>query len=447
MLRRAAHRRHGVAGARPDPPRGVLPDHVRLQPRRTSPTRSGCCESGSIAFHGDVVHAGLEAGQVWYERLIAGHAVGKVVLEPDSAATGVGTVTAGIRVDAAPGASIECREVGVGDQLVRHCRWSLGGPGTGDGVHLDPWCDSDLWLHQQLGTGVRTARAAGRPTRRSGRSAQRPVGKRRNAVAAAGHRGRGGDDHHPLERQLALRGAPPSPSARRGRIGGVGRRADRCRSTSGRPTDQPGRRRTADRLPAVSIATGGTAWAEAARALVRLVAGQLAAVGRRACSTEWNHWWPYEDAEIDRTDVFLAEAEVGGRGGSGGGGARRRLVRPRRRGQRLGRRARRLAPGQHRAIPARAGLARRPDARRRGIDFGIWIEAGGGRSGRDRERAASRAAGAILGGRARWAMSASDRRPAVRMSVRQVESLDHHDGRPLGEVGLQSRSRHRLRPR
>ena len=47
-------------------------------------------QSGSIAFHGDVVHAGLEAGQVWYERLIAGHAVGKVVLEPDSAAKASG---------------------------------------------------------------------------------------------------------------------------------------------------------------------------------------------------------------------------------------------------------------------------------------------------------------------------------------------------------------------
>ena len=39
-------------------------------------------ESGAVRFHGDIVHAGLESGQLWYERLVAGHPAGKVVLEP-----------------------------------------------------------------------------------------------------------------------------------------------------------------------------------------------------------------------------------------------------------------------------------------------------------------------------------------------------------------------------
>ena len=47
-------------------------------------------QSGDIAFHGEIVHAGLEAGQSWYERLVAGHPAGKIVLEPSPA-----TVTAG----------------------------------------------------------------------------------------------------------------------------------------------------------------------------------------------------------------------------------------------------------------------------------------------------------------------------------------------------------------
>ena len=43
-------------------------------------------ETGAITFHGDIVHDGLAAGQLWYERLIAGHPAGKVVLEPGSPA-------------------------------------------------------------------------------------------------------------------------------------------------------------------------------------------------------------------------------------------------------------------------------------------------------------------------------------------------------------------------
>ena len=38
--------------------------------------------SGAVTFHGEIVQAGLDAGQAWYERLIAGHSVGKVVLDP-----------------------------------------------------------------------------------------------------------------------------------------------------------------------------------------------------------------------------------------------------------------------------------------------------------------------------------------------------------------------------
>ena len=42
----------------------------------------GLLGSGRIAFHGEIVHAGLDDGQAWYEQLIAGHPAGKVVLEP-----------------------------------------------------------------------------------------------------------------------------------------------------------------------------------------------------------------------------------------------------------------------------------------------------------------------------------------------------------------------------
>lgn len=38
--------------------------------------------SGAVRFHGEIVHAGLESGQSWYEQLVAGHPAGKVVLQP-----------------------------------------------------------------------------------------------------------------------------------------------------------------------------------------------------------------------------------------------------------------------------------------------------------------------------------------------------------------------------
>ncbi|HEU5485465.1 MAG TPA: alcohol dehydrogenase catalytic domain-containing protein [Microlunatus sp.] len=44
--------------------------------------------SGRVRFHGEIVHAGLEAGQSWYEQLIAGHPAGKVVLDPRPATVG-----------------------------------------------------------------------------------------------------------------------------------------------------------------------------------------------------------------------------------------------------------------------------------------------------------------------------------------------------------------------
>ena len=49
-------------------------------------------QSGDVDFHGEIVHAGLEAGQSWYERLVAGHPAGKIVLEP-SPATGTAGVS------------------------------------------------------------------------------------------------------------------------------------------------------------------------------------------------------------------------------------------------------------------------------------------------------------------------------------------------------------------
>lgn len=44
--------------------------------------------SGAVVFHGEIVHAGLESGQSWYEQLVAGNPAGKVVLEPRPAAVG-----------------------------------------------------------------------------------------------------------------------------------------------------------------------------------------------------------------------------------------------------------------------------------------------------------------------------------------------------------------------
>jgi threonine dehydrogenase-like Zn-dependent dehydrogenase len=45
-------------------------------------------QSGEIEFHGEIVHAGLEAGQSWYERLVAGHPAGKIVLQPSPVPVG-----------------------------------------------------------------------------------------------------------------------------------------------------------------------------------------------------------------------------------------------------------------------------------------------------------------------------------------------------------------------
>ncbi|HEU5485464.1 MAG TPA: glycoside hydrolase family 36 protein, partial [Microlunatus sp.] len=61
------------------------------------------------------------------------------------------------------------------------------------------------------------------------------------------------------------------------------------------------------RLPEVSIAVGATR-TQAAESLVRLLAEQVPP-SPAGLPTEWNHWWPYEDAEIDE-DTFLAEAAV-----------------------------------------------------------------------------------------------------------------------------------------
>lgn len=59
-------------------------------------------------------------------------------------------------------------------------------------------------------------------------------------------------------------------------------------------------------LPEVSVAWGETR-AAASAALARHLAEQVPA--GPPLLTEWNHWWPYEDAEISE-DVFLANASV-----------------------------------------------------------------------------------------------------------------------------------------
>ena len=89
--------------------------------------------------------------------------------------------------------------------------------------------------------------------------------------------------------------------------------------------------------------------------------------------TEWNHWWPYEDAEIDE-ETFLAEASVAADLGlevavldAGWFG------RPEASSDWVAERG-----DWHRVNTARFphGLAwLAEETRRRGIDFGIWIEA------------------------------------------------------------------------
>jgi len=65
-------------------------------------------------------------------------------------------------------------------------------------------------------------------------------------------------------------------------------------------------RKVHEELPPVSLAWGATG-VDATAELARLTA---TSTPRRApILTEWNHWWPYEDVEIDE-DTFLAEAEV-----------------------------------------------------------------------------------------------------------------------------------------
>ncbi|WP_433158108.1 glycoside hydrolase family 36 protein [Kribbella sp. CA-247076] len=59
-------------------------------------------------------------------------------------------------------------------------------------------------------------------------------------------------------------------------------------------------------LPQVSVAWGETR-REASAALARQLAEQVPA--GPPLLTEWNHWWPYEDAEITE-DVFLANAAI-----------------------------------------------------------------------------------------------------------------------------------------
>jgi alpha-galactosidase len=125
------------------------------------------------------------------------------------------------------------------------------------------------------------------------------------------------------------------------------------------------------RLPEVSVAVGETT-ADAAAALASLLAGQIPA-SAAGLPTEWNHWWPYEDAEIDE-DTFLAEASVAADLGlevavlDAGwfGRAEATSFWEAERGD------------WHRVNTARFphGLAwLAEETRRRGIAFGIWIEA------------------------------------------------------------------------
>ena len=125
------------------------------------------------------------------------------------------------------------------------------------------------------------------------------------------------------------------------------------------------------RLPEVSVAVGETD-ADAAAALASLLSGQ-APPSAAGLLTEWNHWWPYEDAEIDEA-TFLAEASVAAELGlevavldAGWFG------RPEASSDWVAERG-----DWHRVNTARFphGLARlAEETRRRGIAFGIWIEA------------------------------------------------------------------------
>jgi alpha-galactosidase len=123
-------------------------------------------------------------------------------------------------------------------------------------------------------------------------------------------------------------------------------------------------------LPAVSVGFGATA-GQAARGLAA-----RALLGRPSgpqLLTEWNHWWPYEDQEINE-DVFLANAELAAglglevavldAGWFGGSAVDSDWTAER--------------GDWHKVNTARfpSGLAWLAEqTRQRGIEFGIWIEA------------------------------------------------------------------------
>jgi alpha-galactosidase len=123
-------------------------------------------------------------------------------------------------------------------------------------------------------------------------------------------------------------------------------------------------------LPHVSVAWGESRTAAAA-ALVRHLAEQVP--DGPPLLTEWNHWWPYEDAEITE-DVFLANATI-----AAGLGLDVAVLD-------AGWFGRPEADSEwyaERGDWRRVNSARFPhglpwlaaETRRRGIDFGIWIEA------------------------------------------------------------------------
>ncbi len=134
-------------------------------------------------------------------------------------------------------------------------------------------------------------------------------------------------------------------------------------------------------LPSVSVGFGPSATLAArglaARALSRRPAGP-------PLLTEWNHWWPYEDQEINE-DVFLANAEIAAglglevavldAGWFGGSAVDSDWTAER--------------GDWHKVNTTRfpSGLAWLADeTRRRGIDFGIWIEAEAVGRGADLQR-------------------------------------------------------------
>ena len=122
-------------------------------------------------------------------------------------------------------------------------------------------------------------------------------------------------------------------------------------------------------LPSVSVGWGGDVDAAAAALVAHLAAGAPAG----PLLTEWNHWWPYEDAAITE-EVFLANAAVAAglgfevavldAGWFGRDDTTSDWVRER--------------GDWHRTNTARfpsglAALAER--TREHGIDFGLWVEA------------------------------------------------------------------------